>query len=110
MTLELCSPNEVVAPLGMEAVSRQSREERIKRWPWVGCDVQYAAVIAGRRKRGKGCESCRASYVVYGNHIDRVIDVRNKTELDAALDHAPEEVVSIGYCDIRVKCASIGRR
>jgi hypothetical protein len=35
--------------------------------------------------------------VIYWYHIDGIVDVRNKAQLDASLDQPPNEIVRVGY-------------
>ena len=53
----------------------------------------------GQRSTGEGryrCERCASSDMIDGYHVDRIVDIGDKTELDAALNESPEEVVRVG--------------
>ena len=58
----------------------------------------------------EGCqrsESGRTCNMINGYHIDSIVDIRNQTELDAALDHPPDEVVRVGNYNTPQKQTSI---
>lgn len=51
-----------------------------------------------RLRRGEGGGDNDAGDVVDGNGVDCVGDVGAAGELEAAFEHADEEVVGVGYC------------
>lgn len=46
--------------------------------------------------------------MVDGHHVDRVLDIGRLAELRAALDHADEKVVGVGYCLVCVSESDAG--
>ena len=52
----------------------------------------------GRRQQGEDCtESDDASYVINGDHIDGIVDVRYESKLNATLDETPDEIIGVCY-------------
>lgn len=41
--------------------------------------------------------------MVHRHHVDSVVDVWYKAELDTAFDHPPNEIVGVGYCQLMVR-------
>ena len=97
MSLELPPPDEVLAPLCAVPVPRKCPEEVVERWTRRGSDMEHAQRVPGWGQGRERSERATPGDVIDGHHVYGVVDVRDKTELDAALDEAPNEVVGVGH-------------
>ncbi len=57
----------------------------------VMCSTDRAASDKGATAASVGA----ARDVVDGDHVDRVVDIGDEPELDASLDHSPDEVIRV---------------
>ena len=90
--LELSPPGEVLGPTNVVAVPSERAEVAVE----PGCGARGDVVDAEGFKRGlESRDGGDARDVVDGDHVNRVVDVGDRAELDAALDEAPEEVVRV---------------
>lgn len=93
--LEQLRPRNVIDLRDVVAVELEGAEELVEAQARVSCDLCDAD---GRDRGLEGGGDDDAGDVVDGDHVDGVVDVGAGGELDAALDHADEEVVCVCCC------------
>ena len=93
--LQRLRPRHVVDLRNIISVQLERTEELVESQAWVACYLCHS----DRRDGGpEGTGNYDTGDVVNGNHVDRVVDVRARGQLDATLDHADEEVISVCCC------------
>lgn len=97
--LEQSPPREVLGLLDAVPVLGERAEELVEPRVRVRRNVVHVELGRGRLE-GDGGRDARD--VVDGDHVDRVVDVGDVAELDAALDEAHEEVVRVRDGENRV--------
>ena len=94
--LQRCTPSRVVDFGHIVAVVLECGEVFVEAETGVAGHLGDAE---GRLRRAEGRGDDDAGDVVDGDCVDCVGDVGAAGELEAAFEHADEEVVGVGYCD-----------
>lgn len=95
ISLQSQRPRHVIHLRHVVPIQLQRAKELVEPQTRVSGDLGDADRRAWRLE-GRGDND--AGDMVDGDHVDGVVDVRAGIELDAALEHADEEVVGVGGC------------
>ncbi|WOO77286.1 uncharacterized protein LOC62_01G000873 [Vanrija pseudolonga] len=93
MLLQLVSPLDVLDLANGVTVGLQSAKEVIEAKTRVASNVEYAELLRSERLSRQRREH---GNVIDRAHIECVVDVWDKAELETTLDHTPDEVVGVG--------------
>lgn len=97
--LQLSTPGEVLGPLDVVSVASEGGEEGVEARGRAGGNVVHDERLEGGLEGSDGRDP---RDVVDGDHVDRVVDIGDRAELDTALDESPEEVVRVRHGRLRV--------
>lgn len=89
------SPLDVLGSLNLVAERGQRTEEIVVPDRGVTGNVSDLESLAAQRRGGR--KSRKESDVVDRSGVDRVVDIRDETQLETPLDHSPNEIVRVGY-------------
>lgn len=95
MLLELSAPDQIFTGFSSEAVLGEGGKHGVESRKRLGLDVEDTEGSIPKRRNGSKRSTQRN--VVDRYHVDGVVNVGDKSKLDASLDHTPDEIIRIGY-------------
>jgi hypothetical protein len=88
---QLAPPDEVFASFSRKTVSGKRRKDGVVCGKRACSYMKHSEPWVGRY-----CGLCDAEgHVIDWNHVDSIVDIRNKSELDASLREAPDKIVGV---------------
>jgi hypothetical protein len=92
---QLASPDQVFAPFCGEPVTRKARKDGVVGGKRARSYMEDSQSGAWRLRYRGQCDA--VCHVVNWNHVNGIVDIRNKPKLNATLRKPPDEIVRIGH-------------
>lgn len=93
MLFQLASPDKVFASFGRESVSGKRRKDGVVCGKRVCSDMKHSEPSDWFGRYRGLCDT--EGHVVDWNHVDSIINIGDKSKLDASLRKAPDKIVGV---------------
>jgi hypothetical protein len=91
---QLAPPDKVFTSFYRKTISRKRREDGVVCGKGLRSHMEDSQPGAGMRRHCSLCDT--TSHMIDWDHVDGIIDIGDKSKLNASLCKAPDEVVRVG--------------